>query len=126
MKSNMEVSKNKILPRITPIGGFIRGENDEGMVNHIPQRIPDIGILPENFRDPEYSLLIISKLTALLRKIVISKMDEPLVELTEKNKYAFVFLLDIIKVCSINQFEMYSMANEKDQLSILKEVKQSL
>lgn len=100
--------------------GFI---SDENIVNHIPQRIPDIGMIPEDFNDPEYSLEVVSRLTKMIRKIIIGMMDDQLVELTEKNMNAFTFLLSIIKDCNIRQFEMYNTASEKDQLSILREVK---
>lgn len=87
------------------------------------QKIPDIGIIPENFRDPEYSLEVVSRLTKMLRKIIVDMMDEQLLELTEKNMVAFIFLLSIIKDCSVRQFETYNTASEKDQLSILREIK---
>ncbi len=99
--------------------------SDENIVKHTPQRIPDIGMTPEDFNDPEYSLEVVSRLTKMLRKIIIGMLDDQLVELTEKNMNAFIFLLSIIEKCSINQFKMYNTASEADQLSILKEVKHS-
>lgn len=87
------------------------------------QKIPDIGLTPIQFNDPEYSLEVVSRLNKELRKIVVSKLDDQLLELTEKNMDAFIFLLSIIKDCNVRQFEMYNTASEKDQLSILREVK---
>lgn len=87
------------------------------------QKIPDIGLTPIQFNDPEYSLEVVSRLIKELRKIVVSKLDDQLLELTEKNMDAFIFLQSIIKDCNVRQFEMYNTASEKDQLSILREVK---
>lgn len=120
MKSDVVIpefdfSKNNSYSR-----GFI---SDENIVKHIPQRIPDIGMTPEDFNDPEYSLEVVSRLTKMLRKIIIGMLDDQLVELTEKNMNAFIFLLSIIEKCSINQFKVYNTASEADKLSILKEVK---
>ena len=97
--------------------------SDENIVKHIPQRMPDIDMIPEDFNDPEYSLEVVSKLNKMLRKIIINMLDDQLVELTEKNMNAYTFLLSIIEKFSINQFEMYNTASEADQLSILKEIK---
>lgn len=120
MKSDVVIpefdfSKNNSVSR-----GFI---SDENMVNHTPERMPDIGMIPDDFNDPEYSLDVVSRLNKMLRKIIVGMLDDQLVELTEKNKNAFTFLLSIIEKFSINQFEMYNTASEADQLSILKEIK---
>ena len=120
MKNNIVVPEYDFTKNNSCGRGFI---SDENIVKHIPQRIPDIGMIPEDFNDPEYSLEVVSRLTKMLRKIIIAMMDDQLVELTEKNMNAFTFLLSIIEKCSINQFEMYNTACEADQLSILREVK---
>lgn len=120
MKNNIVVPEYDFTKNNSCGRGFI---SDENIVKHIPQRIPDIGMIPEDFNDPEYSLEVVSRLTKMIRKIIIGMMDDQLVELTEKNMNAFIFLLSIIKDCNIRQFEMYNTASEKDQLSILREVK---
>lgn len=115
MENNLSVKNNSVGR------GFI---NNETMANkHMIQKIPDIGMTPEEFRDPEYSLLAIFKLIEALRKVIISMMDNQLVELTEKNMNAFIFLLSIVEICNDNQFNTYNMCGEKDQLAILKEIK---
>lgn len=87
------------------------------------QRIPDVGLTPLQFNDPEYSLEVVSRLTKMIRKIIVGMLDDQLVDLTDKNMEAFIFLQSIIKDCNVKQFEMYNTASEKDQLSILREVK---
>ena len=123
MKIKIAIPKNKITPRIIPMGGFIGDKDDENIVKPIPVRMPDIGMTPEEFTDPEYGLEVVSRLTKMLRKIIIGMLDDQLVELTEKNKNAFTFLLSIIEKFSINQFKVYNTVSEADQLSILKEVR---
>lgn len=120
MKNNIVVPEYDFTKNNSCGRGFI---SDENIVKHIPQRMPDIDMIPEDFNDPEYSLEVVSRLTKMLRKIIIGMMDDQLVELTEKNMNAFTFLLSIIKDCNIRQFEMYNTASEQDQLSILREVK---
>lgn len=120
MKNNIVVPEYVFTKNNSCGRGFI---SDENIVKHIPQRIPDIGMIPEDFNDPEYSLEVVSRLTKMLRNIIIGMLDDQLLELTEKNMNAFTFLLSIIKDCNIRQFEMYNTASEADQLSILKEIK---
>lgn len=120
MKNNIVVPEYDFTKNNSCGRGFI---SDENIVKHIPERMPDIGMIPEEFTDPEYSLEVVSKLNKMLRKIIINMLDDQLVELTEKNMNAYTFLLSIIEKFSINQFEMYNTASEADQLSILKEIK---
>lgn len=77
----------------------------------------------DRMRDPKVNHITLLGNVARIRQLIISKIDDDLLTMNDKNLKAFSLLLEFIKLVSQDQYTIYSQANELDQLAILKEVR---
>ena len=89
----------------------------------IPLNYINDNSIVDRMRDPKVNHIALLGTIARIRQLIISKIDDDLLTMNNKNLKAFSLLLEFIKLVSQDQYTVYSQVNELDQLAILKEVR---
>ena len=89
----------------------------------IPLNYLNDNSIVDRMRDPKVNHITLLGTIARIRQLIISKIDDDLLTMNDKNLKAFSLLLEFIKLVNQDQYTIYSQANELDQLAILKEVR---